>query len=268
MRLTLGEISLPAEFLRHLLAHPLTVRLQLNDPATTELRKQIIATKPFLKAIYDEWYSLLAAEVPPGEGAVLELGSGGGYCDRYISGLITSEVFCCPTVQLVLEAQQIPFRDGSLRAIVFTNVAHHVPDLRRFFAEASRCLRRGGKVLMIEPWVTPWSRFVYQHFHHEQFLPEARDWSFPSSGPLSSANGAIPWIVFVRDRQRFESEFPELVIEQIRPFLPFRYLVSGGVAMRSLMPGFTHSLWAGLEAMLEPYMSTLAMFAFIALRRR
>jgi hypothetical protein len=121
---------------------------------------------------------------------------------------------------------------------------------------------------MIEPWVTPWSRFVYRHFHHEPFSPEARDWSFLSSGPLSGANGAIPWIVFVRDRHRFESEFPQLVIEQIRPFLPFRYLVSGGVTMRSLMPAFTHSLWASLEAALEPCMSSLAMFAFIALRRR
>jgi SAM-dependent methyltransferase len=267
-RTALEPIELPAAILRRLLAHPLTAGLDLDDPGTTALRKQVITSKPFLKAIYNEWYSMLAAEVPRGEGAVLELGSGGGYCDRYIPGLITSEMFYCPTVQLAVDAQQMPFRDGSLRAIVFTNVAHHVPNLSHFFAEASRCLRTGGKVLMIEPWVTSWSRFVYRHFHHEPFCPDARDWRFPSGGPLSSANGAIPWIVFVRDRHRFESEFPHLVIAQIRPFLPFRYLVSGGVAMRSLMPGFTHPLWARLEAMLEPCMSSLAMFAFVALRRR
>lgn len=254
--------------LRRLLAHPLTAGLELDDPATTERRRRIILSKPFLKAVYNEWYGILASELPPGEGAVLELGSGAGYCDRFIPGLITSELFYCPTVQLVVDGQQIPFRDGSLRAIVFTDVMHHIPDVRRFFAEASRCLRRGGKVLMIEPWVTRWSRFVYQRIHHEPFCPQARDWSFPSAGPLSGANGAIPWIVFVRDRNKFESEFPELAIDQIRPFLPFRYLISGGVSMRSLMPGFTHSAWARLEAMLEPRMSSLAMFAFISLCRR
>ena len=121
---------------------------------------------------------------------------------------------------------------------------------------------------MIEPWVTAWSRFVYQHLHHEPFCPEAEDWSFESTGSLSGANVAIPWIVFERDRRKFESEFPELVIEKIRPFLPFRYLVSGGISMRTLMPVFTHSAWAGLEAMLQPYMSRLAMFAFISLSRR
>ena len=257
-----------AAFLRRLLAHPLTAGRNLDDPATTELRRQVIASKPFLKSIYDEWYRLLASELPPGEGAVLELGSGAGYCERFIPGLITSEVFSCPGVRLVADAQQIPFGDGSLRAIVFVDVLHHMADVRRFFAEAARCLRRGGKILMIEPWVSPWSRFVYQRLHHEAFHPEAQDWSFPSTGPLSGANGALPWIVLVRDREKFESEFPELAIEKIRPFLPFRYLVSGGVSMRSLMPGFTHVAWARLEALLEPRMSSLAMFAFISLRRR
>jgi SAM-dependent methyltransferase len=168
----------------------------------------------------------------------------------------------------VADAQQMPFEDGSLRAIVFTDVMHHIPDVRRFFSEAARCLRPGGRILMIEPWVTPWSRFIYERFHHEPFLPDAENWSFPSTGPLSGANGAIPWIVFERDRHTFESEFPQLVVEQIRPFLPFRYLISGGIAMRSLMPGFTHTLWMYFEQLLEPCMSKLAMFAFLSVGRR
>ncbi len=73
--------------------------------------------------------------------------------------------------------------------------------------------------------------------------------------------------MFARDRARFESEFPFLVIEQVRPFIPFRYLVSGGVSMRSLMPGFLHGSWAWLERLLEPQMHHLGMFAFVALRK-
>ena len=121
---------------------------------------------------------------------------------------------------------------------------------------------------MIEPWVTPWSRIVYKHFHHEPFDPEAVHWSFPSSGPLSGANGAIPWIVFGRDRAKFESHFPELAIGQVRQFMPFRYLVSGGVGMRSLIPGFLHGTWAGFEDLLKSQWPSLGMFAFVALSRR
>ncbi len=239
----------------------------MDDPATTELRNQIIRSKPFLKCIYDEWYSTLTKELPAGDGRVLELGSGAGYCERFIPGLITSEIFPCTRAKVVVDAQQIPFADGSLRAIVLTDVLHHLPQVERFFAEASRCLRKGGKILMIEPWVTPWSRWVYTRLHHEPFRPEAEDWSFASTGPLSGSNSAMPWIVFVRDRRRFESLSPELSIERIRPFMPFRYLVSGGVGMRSLMPGFTHAAWAALEGMLESEMPRFAMFAFVSLIR-
>jgi SAM-dependent methyltransferase len=258
---------LPAALLRRLLAHPLTASLDLDAPETTKLRSRIISSKPFLKAIYDQWYSLLAREVPRGEGRVLELGSGGGHCSRFIPELITCEVFRCPGVRIVADASRLPFAEESLRAILMTNVLHHIPNIRRFFAEASRCLRPDGRILMIEPWVSSWSHFVYKRLHHEAFHPDALDWDFSSTGPLSGANTALPWIIFARDRTKFEAEFPEFAIESIRPFMPFRYLVSGGVGMRSLMPGFTHSAWARLERSLESRMPSLAMFAFLSLRR-
>jgi len=258
---------LAADLLRRLLAHPLTASLRVDDPATTELRKQIIASKPFLKAIYDEWYEMLAREVPAGEGLAVEFGSGGGYAAQFIPGLVTSEVFASPGIQVVSDAQAMTFADGALRAIVMTNVLHHMPKVRLFFAEATRCLRSGGRILMIEPWVTPWSRLIYKRLHEEPFAPEAKDWEFAGSGPLSSANVALPWIVFARDENKFQREFPNLRIEGVRPFLPFRYLVSGGVGMRNLMPGFTHRAWAGLERLIESQSSRMGMFAYIALRR-
>jgi SAM-dependent methyltransferase len=259
---------LVAELLRRWLAHPLTASLADDDPKTTELRKQIVQSKPFLKAIYEEWYERLAAEVPRGTGGVLELGSGAGFLSRYIPELITSEVFPCSDVSVILNAQNMPMENASLGAILMTDVLHHMPDVRRFFAEAARCLRSGGKILMIEPWVTPWSTFVYGRFHSEPFLPEAAEWEFAASGPLSGANVALPWMVFVRDRARFEKEFSEFEIEEIRPFMPFRYLLSGGVSMRSLMPGFTHGIWALIERSLDFQRDRLGMFAFLAVRKR
>jgi hypothetical protein len=62
-------------------------------------------------------------------------------------------------------------------------------------------------------------------------------------------------------------EFPQFDIEQIRPFLPFRYVISGGLATRNLMPAFANGLWLRVERMLEPWMSHLGMYAFISLRR-
>ena len=118
---------------------------------------------------------------------------------------------------------------------------------------------------MIEPWVTGWSRLVYGHLHHEPFRPQAEEWGFPSSGPLSGANSALPWILFERDRDRFEQEFPQWEVREIQLIMPFRYLVSGGVSLRSLMPGWSFGLWRALEKVLLPWMDQWAMFALVTL---
>jgi SAM-dependent methyltransferase len=256
------------EAVRKLLAHPQTRGLSIDDPRTTERRRSIIQSNKFLWRIYDEWYRLVSACIPEGLGNVLELGSGAGFLSRYIPGLIASEIFPCSDIQLVLDARQLPFASGGLKAITMVDVFHHIPDSRAFLKEAQRCLQPGGSVVMIEPWVSTWSRQIYTRLHHEPFLPGARDWTFPTTGPLSGANGALPWIIFQRDRHDFESEFRELRIQTLRPFMPFRYLVSGGVSMRQLMPEFTFGAWSRLESWLRAWPSHWPMFALIHIVRR
>jgi SAM-dependent methyltransferase len=249
------------------LAHPLTRGMDIDDPRTTQLRKQIVREKSFLRQIYQEWYRAIAAALPAGEAPVMELGSGGGFLSNFIPGLITSEVFCCPSVSAVLNAHELPFGAGTLRGIVMTDVLHHLPQPRRFFAEAARCVHRGGMIVMYEPWVSPWSRLIYGKLHHEPFLPAAREWEIPPSGPLSGANSALPWIIFERDRDRFEQEFPEWIIREIKLGMPFRYLLSGGVSLRNLMPGITFGVSRWLEQRMQPWMKKWAMFAQVTLVR-
>ena len=183
------------------LEHPLTRGLPLDSPETTRLRRTIVETKPFLRKVYEEWYSEIAqrlrvirSECTQG---VLRIhvtlpdadGQPGLKHGGNLAEVIRSEVFPCPDLAVILDARQLPFVPGSLKAIVMTDVLHHIPDVRRFLIEASGAVRAGGVVIMIEPWVTTWSRFVYTNFHHEPFRPDAEDWTFAESGPLSSANG-------------------------------------------------------------------------------
>ncbi|MBV8902046.1 MAG: methyltransferase domain-containing protein [Acidobacteriia bacterium] len=255
-------------FLNKLLAHPRTRDLSIDDPRTTELRRDIIRSNRFLYRIYDEWYRLISGCIPEGPGASLELGSGAGFLAQYIPNLITSEVFLCSDIQLVLDARWLPFSSGSLKAIAMVDVLHHIADARAFLREAQRCLRSAGTIVMIEPWVSTWSRHVYTSLHHEPFDLNAKEWAFPAAGPLSGANGALPWIIFQRDRRRFESEFRELHIQAVRPFMPFRYLLSGGVSMRQLMPEITFTFWRKLESQLCAWPHHWSMFALIHLTRR
>jgi len=250
------------------LRHPATEGLAADDPETTRIRKEIVRTKPFLRRIYLEWYAKLLRALPAGDDPVLEVGSGAGFFAELCAEVITSEVFLCSGVQSVIDARRLPFRDGSLRAIVMTDVLHHIPEPEAFFREAQRTLRADGRILMIEPWVSAWSRFVYTRLHSEPFRPDASHWSFPSTGPLSGANGALPWIIFSRDKERFRALFPRLRVTRLEEFMPLRYLLSGGVSMRSLMPGWSFAAWKTLEHLISPWMQHLAMFAFIQVERQ
>lgn len=261
-----------AGLLRSWLEHPLTRGLSVDDPATTLLRRRIVREKPFLRRLYLDWYRALGAAVPPPAGEhdmALELGSGGGFLARtgLIPALITSDIIPVPGVDRVIDARRLPMPDASLRAVVMTDVFHHIAEPRLFLHEASRCVRPGGVLTMVEPWVSWWSRFVYTRLHHEPFRPDAAAWEFPSSGALSGANGALPWIVFVRDRAAFHREFPGWRLESIRPMMPVRYLLSGGVSRRSLMPGWAYPLWAAIEGAAGPLRGLTSMFAHVTVRR-
>ena len=249
-------------------AHPDTRDLDIDDPRLISLRRRLVREKVFLTRIYREWYAALIDTLPPGEGRILELGAGGGFLDEMLPGLITSELQPCQNVRVILDGQALPFSDASLRAVLMVDVLHHMPEARRFLKEAARCVRPGGRVAMVEPWVSAWSSLVYTQLHHEPFEPKAAAWEFPPGGPLSASNMALPWIMFVRDRAQFDREFPEWKVVSVRPFMPFRYLLSGGVSLRSLMPGWTFGWWRMLEWVLSPLNGALGMFAQIVLERR
>jgi SAM-dependent methyltransferase len=246
-----------------LLGHPLTRGLSVDDPRTTLLRREIIQEKSFLRALYCEWYGRIVGALPKKED-VLELGSGAGFFQQFLPSVITSEVFETPGVKLIADACDLPLPNQSLDAIVMTDVFHHIPDVSRFLVEATRCVRPGGRIVMIEPWRTSWSEWVYTHLHSEPFSPES-GWKIPSTGPLSGANGALPWIIFQRDKALFEAHNPLWRIKNIEPMMPFSYILSGGVSMRSLMPGWVYRPIRILERSL--LQRRWAMFALIELER-
>jgi len=212
--------------------------LSLDDPGRVAELRWLIGRKSSLRRFYRRAYRGYAASLArcPGEGGALELGSGAGFAKEVVAGLVTSEIQPCPGVDRVVDARSLPFPDQSLRFICMTDVLHHIPDVEAFFHEAERCLAPGGRVFIVDQhpgWIsTPILRWV----HHEPFDPCATTWRFESGGPLSGANGALPWLVFVRDRERFEALFPRLKVVRYEPHTPLGYWLSGGLKRWNLLP--------------------------------
>jgi len=239
----------------------------LDDPATTLLHGRILRSKPFLRNLYVDFYGQFKNAVQQPESKVLvELGSGGGFIKEVIPNVITSDILNGVDVDKVLSATDMPFEDAGVDAFFMFDVLHHIGEPRKFFAEAERCLRPGGRIVMIEPANTLWAGFIYKNFHHEGFDPKG-GWELSKTGPLSQANGAIPWIIFVRDRAIFEREFPRLKVVSLHNHTPVRYLISGGLTLRQLLPGFAYPVVRALEWLLGPANNLLGMFMTIIIEK-
>src|SRR5689334_3034790 len=183
-----------------------------NDPGQADGLRNSIRNKASLRRLYREVYSKYedCLERCPKTGAILELGSGMGFLKEVLPEALTSDVIPYPGLDGVIDARQLPFADESLRLICMLDVFHHIPDVGRFLEEAQRCLRPGGRLLMIDQHAGWVSTPILRYLHNEPYDPETKAWTFESSGPGSGANGALAWLVFRRDQHLFESRFPRL----------------------------------------------------------
>ena len=258
-----------AGWLRNLLTHPLARELDLDSAEATLVHARLIREKPFLRRLYLHYYAqydAAGARATPG-GLVLEIGAGGGFYREMRKDVRSLDVRPGADVDVVGSALALPFKSASASVVLMLNVLHHLPDPTAFLRECERVLKPGGRVCLIEPYVGPLSRILIRPLHHEPW-DETADWSLPDSGPMTGANMALPSLIFVRDRQRYDREFPGLPVDRFQLHTIALYLMSGGVSMRSLLPGSLFTPLLTFERLFAPAARFLASMMTVELVKR
>ncbi|MDD5309030.1 MAG: class I SAM-dependent methyltransferase [Deltaproteobacteria bacterium] len=257
------------DIVRNALTHPLARGLDLNAPEATAVHARLIKEKGFLRLLYKSHYrDFVAAHESAPQGLRLEIGSGGGFLGELIPSLATMDLRPGADVNLKASALALPLADGKAGCLFLMNVLHHLPAPEAFFSEAERVLAPGGRLVMIEPFVSPVSRILYRGLHHEPLNPEREGWTLDGHGPMSSSDMAIPWVIFVRDRGRFESLFPGLEILRVTPHTILLYALSGGVSMRSFLPAAAFEPLRRAEELLGGLSRHLASMMTVEIARR
>ena len=239
--------------------------IDLDDKMSSVLHQKIIKEKRFLNKLYTDFYNIFKKEcIDIPEGLKVEIGSGGGFLKEIIPDVITSDVVDIPNVDKVFSAEKMPFEDNSVSVFFLLNILHHIPNCNNFFRECERCLIQNGKIVMIEPSNTRFNKFFYKYFHHEPFDEKAKNWELKSNNKrMSLSNQALPYIIFIRDRYLFENKFKKLKLKSIDIHTPFRYILSGGVSIRQLVPTWSYSFFKFLDKLF----SKIGIFYTIILRK-
>jgi SAM-dependent methyltransferase len=136
-----------------------------------EEHRRLWSRKPVLADVYGVWFDFLVGALPT-SGRILEVGAGPGFLAEFArrrlgTRWIATDVLDAPWNDLVADALRLPARDGTIDAIVGLDVVHHLAEPGRFFEEAARVLIPGGRLVVVEPWITPFSYPIYRFLHQE-----------------------------------------------------------------------------------------------------
>ena len=216
--------------------------------------------KPVLRAIYADYYALIRSFTV--EGKTLEIGAGPGNMKKVGNDVVSTDIVFAPWLDASCDAQVLPFSNASFANIVMVDVLHHIARPALFLAEAQRVLDTGGRLIMIEPGITPFSYFFYRWFHHEEVDSscDPLDQSpAPSKDPFEG-NQAVPTQLFLRGHQRIRSVAPKLKLKRKAWLSLFAYPLSGGFRSWTLLPARLVPLILSFERALLPILGPLCAF--------
>lgn len=229
-----------------------------------EKRRSVWQQKEILRDVYTTWYKRIQAACRPGR--TLEIGSGGGHFKQYWRQIISSDITFAPWLDVQADCHRLPFLDNTLDNIVGVDVIHHFSDIDRAFQEMSRVLCPGGRLVFIEPFISPFSYMVRKLFHHED-LNMATDKLHGGDKLPDQGNDAMPTKVFWRERSRFTERFPYLRLIDLAISDPIVYPLTGGFGYRSVLPEGILEGMRKVEWMLRPLHRLMAFKMLIVAER-
>lgn len=231
-----------------------------------------LARKRMLREVFTEFHDLfhrLDEKFLSANGLRIELGAGVAPIKDSYPDVLATDIVSGPGLDRVLDAENMDIESGTVRVVFGQNCFHHFRYPDRFFGELDRVLAPGGGAILLEPYYGPFATFLFKRlFKTERFDKNVPSWETPIAGPMNGANQALSYIVFVRDREDFERKHPTLkIVNQELCGNYMKYVLSGGLNFRQLLPNWMSPFVGFLQFLLSPLNQWMALHHIVVLRK-
>ena len=224
--------------------------------------KEAWRSKKVLRLIYQDYYNIINRHC--NDGNILEIGGGIGNFEINGRKIVKTDIQHSNLVNLVADAHNLPFSDSAFENIVLIDVLHHLDCPVNFLKESSRVLKRDGRLIMIEPGITPISWLLYKIAHDEEvdmsWRPSMDCIPNVNKKPYDS-NQAIPTLIF--NKYSCILNVLNLSIVNKNWLSLFGYPLSGGFQKWSLIPSRFISFLLKIESKLLPFLGPIMAFRLV-----
>ena len=206
-----------------------------------ELRKQLRnSDNPGINEFLKELYSLVSTEIRH-SGKTLEIGAGAGISSKFLTemSVLRTDLFSFPEsdVRGNIDSHELPFADNSFDASIAIDVLHHLERPLKSLLELKRItnFETGGRIVLVEPYVSWLSYPIYRAFHSERTsFPLGNRYSEPFKSRIpEDGDQSLSRLLFTnRDGKALVSDIfpPELYSIKIYIFSVFSFFMTGGLS--------------------------------------
>lgn len=198
-------------------------------------QRENIINNPGLRSYFSFLYKIVNQELEKFD-SILEVGAGAAISEIFLEQrIVRTDILPFNDFDVMghCSMENLPFKESQFDAVLAFDSIHHSEKPSKSILELLRVTREGGKIILVEPFVSPLSYLPYKMFHHED-----TSWDFREKGSiaLSSRNlnpamgdqGVSRFIINQLSNWR-STNFPKLTVS-ITYLSPFSFFATGGVS--------------------------------------
>ncbi len=252
----------------------ITQDTNLNNEERFIKHKKILENKQMLKSCYTDFYEKilkLEKKYSKKKGTKrIELGSGVGFFKKYDKSIITSDVVYNRFTDKIIDADKLNFKRDSIDSIFGIFCFHHFKNPLNFLKNLENKLKPGGLCILIEPYYGPLASLIYKNVHENEYFDvnEKINFKVKNKTAMKKANQALSYIYFIKNRKKFDKKFSKLKIYEEYVFNNYlRFLFSGGLNFKKILPDFLTILIKIVEKIFNPFKNIFGIHHLIVIKK-